>query len=311
MPKLASKADKLFFYSLLPFVAIVFAVMALLFMVMGWVSAPAFREYGVSLVTSSRWKPSETSPSLASYGLLAPLYGTLVSSVLAVLLAFPPTIAIVLAVEEYAPRSLRDVIASLIEVMAGLPTIVYGLWGVEVLAPLLKHAVYDPLHSLLGFIPLFSCKPLSPYNIATAAVLLAIMILPYMVAVAREAYRSIPFTYREAILALGTTRYEYAKLMLSLAKPGIVAAALLGFGRAAGETVAVALVVGNAFNISPCLFKPGYTISALIANQFSMAPLYPYMMNVLFAGGLILLVLGLLANTLGVIMLERGRRMLG
>jgi phosphate transport system permease protein len=137
------------------------------------------------------------------------------------------------------------------------------------------------------------------------------MVLPYMVAVTREAYKSIPMTYREAILAPGATRYEYAKLMFSLAKHGVIAATLLGFGRAAGETVAVALVVGNSFNVSPCLFKPGYTISALIANQFSMASLYPYMLNVLFTGGLILLIIGIIANIVGVIVLERGRRMLG
>jgi phosphate transport system permease protein len=310
VPRLASRSDRLFYYSLIPFAATVVAVLVLLFAAISYASAPALRRYGLKILASSVWRPSEVNPSESDYGLLAPLYGTLVSSLIAAILALPTTLAVVLALEEYAPRSVRDILASIVEVMAGIPTIVYGLWGVEVLAPLLKHAVYDPLHSLLGFIPLFSCKPLSPYNIATAGVLLAIMILPYMVAVVREAYRSIPFTYREAILALGATRYEYAKLMFSLAKPGVIAALLLGFGRAAGETVAVALVVGNSFNMSPCLFKPGYTISALIANQFSMAPLYPYMMSVLFTGGLILLIIGLAANTLGVIMLERGRRML-
>ena len=305
------RSDKLLYYALLPFAAVVIAAFILLFAVLGYVSAPAIKKYGVRLLTTSQWAPNEANPARSVYGLLAPLFGTLVSSTIAVLLALPVTISVVLVIEEYAPERWREIIGSIIEVMAGLPTIVYGLWGLEVLAPLLQKHIYSPLHQLLGFIPLFSCRPVTGFNLATAGVLLAIMILPYMVAVARDAYRAIPFTYKEAALAIGATRYEYAKIMLGLAKPGIVAAALLGFGRAAGETVAVALVVGNVPLVSGCLFKPAYTISSLIANQFSMAPLYPYMMSVLFTGGLILLAIGMAANTVAVIMIARARKRLG
>lgn len=305
------RSDRLFYYSLIPFAAVVIAAFLLLFGVVGYVSAPAIKRYGTKLLTTTRWFPNEVNPSKSVYGLLAPLFGTLVSATVAVLLALPVTMAIVLVLEEYAPPRLREAIGSIVELMAGLPTIVYGLWGLEVLAPLLKQHVYSPLHQLLGFIPLFSCTPVTGYNLATASVLLAIMILPYMVAVARDAYRSIPFTYREAVLAIGATRYEYAKIMMGMAKPGLIAAALLGFGRAAGETVAVALVVGNVPLVSACMFKPAYTISSLIANQFSMAPLYPYMMSVLFTGGLILLLIGVAANTAAVIMISRVRSRLG
>ena len=305
------RSDKLLYYSLLPFAAVVIAAFIMLFVVLGYVSAPALRRYGISLFTTTKWAPNEANPSKSVYGLLAPLFGTLVSSVIAVLLALPVTVSIVLVIEEYAPERLRELIGSVIEVMAGLPTIVYGLWGLEVLAPFLREHIYSPLHQLLGFIPLFSCKPITGFNLATAGILLSIMILPYMVAVARDAYRSIPFTYKEAALAIGATRYEYAKIMMGLAKPGIIAAALLGFGRAAGETVAVALVVGNVPLVSGCLFKPAYTISSLIANQFSMAPLYPYMMSVLFTGGLVLLLIGMAANTVAVIMIARARKRLG
>ncbi len=298
--------DKLLYYSLLPFASIVIAIFLLLLGVLTYVSMPAIKEYGIKLLTIN-WSPSEEGPQKSSYGLLAPLYGTLASSFIAVILALPVTVSVVLVIEEFAPLKLRDIIGSIIEVMAGLPTVVYGLWGLEVLAPFLKEHIYSPLHQLLEFIPLFSCKPLSGYGIATAGILLAIMTLPYMIAVARDAYRSIPFTYKEATLSLGVTRYEYAKIMLGMIKPGLIASALLGFGRAAGETVAVALVIGNIPLISSCLFKPGYTISSLIANQFSMAPLYPYMMNVLFTGGLILLIIGVVANSIALIMVSRVR----
>ena len=301
------KGDKLLYYSLFPFAAIVIATFILLFAVISYTSAPAIKEYGWKLFTSSAWSPSEMGPESSKYGLLSPLYGTLVSSIIAVILAFPVTISAVLVIEDYAPPRTRDLVGSLIEVMAGLPTIVYGLWGLEILAPLLKVHVYSPLHQLLGFIPLFSCRPFSGYNILTAGILLTIMVLPYMVAVARDSYRSIPMIYREAALAIGANRYEYAKIMMGMIKPGLIASALLGFGRAAGETVAVALVIGNVPLISSCILKPGYTISSLIANQFSMAPLYPYMMNVLFTGGLILLMIGVIANTVAVIMISKSR----
>jgi len=305
------RSDKLLYYSLLPFAAIVIATFIMLFIVLGYVSAPAIRRYGIKLFTTVKWAPNEVNPSRSVYGLLAPIFGTLVSSIIAVLLALPVTVSIILVIEEYAPEKLREIIGSIIEVMAGIPTIVYGLWGLEVLAPFLREHVYSPLYQFLDFIPLFSCKPVTGFNLLTAGILLSIMILPYMVAIARDAYRSIPLTYKEAALAIGATRYEYAKIMMGLARPGLIAAALLGFGRAAGETVAVALVVGNAPLVSTCLFKPAYTISSLIANQFSMAPLYPYMLNVLFTGGLILLLIGMAANTIAVIMIERARKRLG
>ncbi len=300
--------DRTLYYTLLPFAAIVVAAFIALFTVLAYESAPALLHYGLKLFAETRWAPSERGEPV--YGLLAPLYGTLVSASIAVILALPVAISVTLVLEEYSPSWLREALGSLIEVMAGLPTIVYGLWGLEVLAPLLRETVYNPLHGLLGFIPLFSCKPVTGYGLATAGVLLAIMILPYTTAVVRDAYKSIPFAYREAALSIGANRYEYARIMMGMIKPSIMAAALLGFGRAAGETVAVALVVGNVPNLDPCVFKPAYTVSSLIANQFTMAPLYPYMMSVLFTGGLILLIIGVAANLIAVALLERGRRLL-
>ncbi len=306
-----SRSDKLLFYSLLPFAIIIIILFILLFSIIGLEAIPALKALGVKNLLGSRWAPSESSAQPVSYGLLPALIGTLVSSTIAVILALPLTISAVLAIEEYAPRRLREVLGSTIELMAGIPTIVYGLWGMEVLGPFLHEHVYKGLYGLLGFVPLFSCRPLTGYNIATAGVLLSIMIFPYMVAISRDAYRAIPFTYREAALAIGANRYEYARIMLGMIKPGLIAAALLGFGRAAGETVAVALVVGNNPSLSSCILRPGTTISALIANQFANASLYPYMLNVLYFGGLVLLIIGMIANAIAVVLLSGVRKRLG
>jgi phosphate transport system permease protein len=151
----------------------------LLFSIIGWQSLPAFEKYGLRNIVGTRWAPSDLGPEESEYGLLPALAGTLIISTIAVILALPMTVAVVLALEEYAPSRIRDALGSTIELMAGLPTIVYGLWGVEVLGPFLQDHIYNGLYGLLGFIPLFSCKPVTGYNLATAGVLLSIMILDF------------------------------------------------------------------------------------------------------------------------------------
>ncbi len=298
------ESDKLFYYGLAAAATVSIALVALVVLVLSWQSLPALQYYGLGLF-SDKWGPSEEGPEASSYGLLVPLMGTLVTGALAVLMALPLSVSAALLVEEFLPQRLRGPFSLLVDVMAALPTIVYGLWGLRVLAPLLRDYVYKPLHAVLGWTPFFSCQPVTGSGVLTASILLAVMITPYMFAVVREAYHSIPSTYREAVLALGATRFEASRLLLSMIKPVLVAAALLGFGRAAGETVAVALVIGSAFNPPVCLFAPSYTVSALIANQFGEATFYPYMLNALYFGGLVLLALGLASNALGLYYLGR------
>ncbi len=298
------------FFTVLASASIVSAsILVVLFMVIAYYSLPALTRYGLSLFISPTWKPVEGAGG--SYGLLVPLLGTLVSAVIAVLIALPLALSSVVFTEEIIPPGmgrLREAFTTLIDVMTGLPTIVYGLWGVAVLAPFFKDTLYNWLYTYLSFIPLFSCKPVTGATILTAGILLSIMIVPFIYAVVRESYRQIPRTYREAALALGTTKYEYTRIMLGMVKPAVVAGVLIGFGRAAGETVAVALVVGNTFNMPTCLLSPSYTISSLIANQFANASLYPYMLNVLVAGGMILLLLGIVSNIIGIMYLKRASR---
>jgi len=301
-----SRSDRLFYYALLPFASTAFAIILATLAILVAKGAPALQFYGLEVFLSTRWLPSEVDPAKAAYGLLPAIAGTLATALIAVSVALPLSLALTVFIEELAPGRVRDALSSLVDVMAGMPTIVYGVWGIGFLAPALA-PVYARLSSSLGFIPLFSCEPTGGFSVLTAGLLLAIMIIPFVFAVVKEAYRAIPATYREAALSLGMTRYEYTRLLMGMIKPAIIAGVLLGFGRAASETVAVALVIGNAFNLPLCIIGPGITISSLIANQFGEANLYPLMQNVLYLGGLVLLVLGLISNFLGILMLTRVR----
>ncbi|MEM3445852.1 MAG: phosphate ABC transporter permease subunit PstC [Candidatus Korarchaeum sp.] len=305
------KYDKGFFLLLLPFASIVFVVFIALTYVVLSVSYPSISKFGTKLFTENVWRPSEAGEEFVRYGLLAPLYGTLVTSLIAATIALPLSLSTVYLVEELARSKLREVLSTTIDLMAGLPTVLYGLWGVEVMIPFIRDSLMTPLHSYLPWIPLFSCEPLSGASFLSAGILLAIMIIPFMHSLVQDAYRSIPRTYREAALSLGANRYEYFRIMLSMIKPAVIASLLLGLGRASSETVAVALVVGNSFNLSPCLFSPGYTIPSLIANQFSESNFYPYMQSALYAGGLVLLLLGVASSITGLIMMRKVREMYG
>lgn len=299
------KEDRLYYYTLMPSAYIILGTIILLLAVITWKSIPAIKEYGPSLYITNKWKPVETGPG--DYGLLAAIYGTLISTIIAVGISFPLSLSLVIAVEELSPASFKEAVVFLSDVAAGIPTVIFGLWGIDVMVPFLRDHIMTPLHEWLGFIPLFSCRPLSGASIMAAGVLLAFMITPYMFALIREAYGMIPIHLKEAALSVSAAWYQYVRIMIGLIKPAALAALLLGFGRAAGETVAVSLVVGNSFSFSSCLFTPAYTVSALIANQFGNSAYYPLMPEVLFAGGLVLLIVGLAMNWVGVSMMDKVR----
>lgn len=302
------REDRLFFYTLLPFASIVIAIFIALFVSLIENSIPVILREGLSFLTSNVWIACEDNPSLEFYGILAPLVGTIVTSVTALTLALPLSIALALVVLEYTPVKIRPLLSCLIDVMAGLPTVIYGLWGLFVLAPILRDYVMYSLYRYLWLVPLFSIEPTTPTTVFTASIVLAVMIIPFMTRLIIEAYNLIPIKYREAALALGFTKFEYVRTMLSLARPAIIAASLLGWGRAAGETVAVAMTIGNSFTVGLSLFSPGYTISSLIANQFPNAEFYYYMYSALYGAGLVLLVIGLTVNSIAVVILARWRR---
>jgi phosphate transport system permease protein len=231
----------------------------------GW---PAFQKFGLSFLTSSSWDPVH-----GVFGAAPAIYGTLVSSAVALLLATPLALGVAVFLSEFAPPSLRQPIAFLVDLLAAIPSVVYGLWGIFVLLPVLRTSVMpflrDTLH--LGVLPLFTGPAYGPSMLA-AGLILAIMVLPYISSVAREVLLAVPRSQREAALALGATKWEtISGAVLPYAKSGIIGGIILGLGRALGETMAVTMLIGNRPQISASLFAPGYTMASLIANEFSEA----------------------------------------
>lgn len=302
----SSKSDKITFFSILPLVAGILGLLTLIsftILSQAWIS---FERFGVGLLVSSLWKPSE-EPEAEFYGLAAPLAGSLYSSFLAVALSLPVSISLTYLVCEVLPSSVGGSLKVIIEVMGGLPTVVYGLWGSLTLAPFLRDSVMVPLHRYLGFIPLFSCNPLTGYSVLTASVVLAIASTPYITSMVIEGYQMIPAKYREGVYGLGATKYEVFRVLLALLKPYVAAALLLGFSRALGETTIVTLTVGNSMRFSLCLFEPTSTIPSLIASQFESARLYTYALPTLFAGAFLILLISLGASYAGIRKLNRWR----
>ncbi len=287
-----------------PVILVIFLLFAGMLFVFFRSALPALEHFGIDLYIKNIWQAS-TVPQKEVYGIAAALWGSFYTSLIAILISLPISTAFSVFIVDYAPRGLKNILTILSDVMAGLPTIIYGIWGAFVLVPFLRHWVMKPLYRYFSFIPLFNYPPVGGYSYLSAGVLLAIMITPFVSAIMREAYQMIPITYREAAYAVGATKFEATRILLGYIKPAVISGVILGFGRAVGETIAVSLVIGNTFNLTYKLFVPGYTISSLIANQFGNTFLYTYMTSTLFAAGLALFAIGLAVNILGIHILRR------
>lgn len=257
--------------------------------VAGW---PALRKFGVSFLTSSDWDAVN-----GRFGAAPAIFGTLVSSLIALIIATPLAIGVAVFLSEFAPAWIRQPIAFLVDLLAAIPSVVYGLWGVFFLVPFLTGTVVpfikDTLH--LGDFPLFS-GPAYGYSMLAAGLILAIMVLPYISAVTREVLLAVPRAQREAALALGATRWEMIwDAVLPYARSGIIGGIILGLGRALGETMAVTMVIGNRHEISASLFAPGYTMASMIANEFSEATNALHT-SALMAVGAVLFVVTIIVN---------------
>jgi phosphate transport system permease protein len=253
---------------------------------------PALAKLGFSMVTSSSWDVAS-----GSFGAAPALFGTLVSSALALMIATPLAVGVAIFLSEFSPAWLRQPVGFLVDLLAAIPSVVYGLWGIFVLIPLLREHVMpflrDTLH--LGATPFFSGPAYGPSMLA-AGIILAIMALPYISAVSREVLLAVPRSQREAALALGATRWEMIRdAVIPYARSGIIGGIMLGLGRALGETMAVTMVIGNRPEISASLFAPGYTMASLIANEFSEATNDMHV-SALMAVGAILFVVTLIVN---------------
>jgi phosphate transport system permease protein len=244
------------------------------------------------------WKTTTWDPVAGDFGALPFIWGTLYSSILALVIATPVALGIAIFIAELCPARLRLPLVFLTELLAAIPSIVYGLWGIFVLVPAVRQ-IEIATPQFLKALPLFSGPPLG-VGMLSAGLILAIMITPFTSSVAREVLKSVPLEQREAAYALGATRFEAIKAALFYARTGIVGAIMLGFGRALGETMAVTMVIGNTPRISTSLFAPQYSMAAVIANEFTEADTALYL-DALVEIGLVLFVITMLVN-----MLSRG-----
>ncbi len=241
------------------------------------------------------WKGSTWDPVAGEFGALPFIWGTLYSSVLALLIAAPVALGIAIFINEVSPRVLQQPLTYLTELLAAIPSIVYGLWGIFVLIPIVRKVELLRPEWLKSF-PLFSGPPLG-VGMGAAALILAVMIIPFSSSVAREILKGVPMNQREAAYALGATRWEAIRVALGYGRTGIIGAVMLGFGRALGETMAVTMVIGNNPQVSPSLLAPQYTMAAVIANEFTEAADELYL-HALIEIGLVLFLITIIVNAL-------------
>jgi phosphate transport system permease protein len=272
-------------------------------------SVPVLKTFGLNFLTTERW-----NPVTENFGALAPIYGTLVTSLIAMLIAVPVGLLIAFFLTELCPQWLRRPIGIAIELLAGIPSIIYGIWGLFIFAPFLQETLQPFLINTLGNVP--GIAPLftgPPYGIGvlTAGLILAIMVLPFVTSISRDVFGAVPVVLKEAAYGLGCTTWEVARhVVLPYARVGVIGGVMLGLGRALGETMAVTFVIGNAHRISASLLAPGTTISASIANEFTEAvgDLYT---SALIALGLILFVITFIVLAAARYMLMRIERRIG
>lgn len=301
-----NRGDRLFFGILktlsVGLIALLAGMLALL-AVQAW---PAFREFGFfGFVSTSVWDPVHNI-----FGALPVIYGTVVSSTIALFIATPISIGIALFVNELAPKGLAAIVMFVTEMLAAIPSVVYGLWGILVLAPLSRDLLGPFLANTLGFLPLFQGTPFG-LGMLTAGIILAIMITPTIASVCREIFRIVPSYQREAALGLGATTWEMISLaVIRSSRGGIIGAVTLGLGRAVGETMAVTMLIGNRAQISLSLFDPGQTMASVIANEYAEATSGAHL-SALVAVGVTLFLLTLLVNVLARCIVVRVQKRLG
>ncbi len=248
---------------------------------------PAIRQFGISFLSSTVWDPVRQA-----FGALPAIYGTLLSSLIGLLIAIPISLGAAIFLVELAPPWLRGPASLIIEMLAAIPSVIIGLWGLFVLVPFIRSPVESWLGTHLGFLPLFQGPPFGVGFLA-AGIILTIMIIPIITAVSRDAIKAVPAQQREAMLALGATRWEMIRrAVLPYCRSGLVGAVILGLGRALGETMAVTMVIGNSYALTASLFSPGATIASKIASEFSEAS------GGVFVGSLVELALVLFVITL-------------
>jgi phosphate transport system permease protein len=258
--------DRLFRLLTAVFAASAVLTLAAMAIQMTRASALSLHRFGLGFITGRDWNPVRET-----YGALPFIYGTVVSSLLALLIAVPVSLGVAIFLSELAPGWIRRSLGFVVELLAAIPSVVYGLWGIFVLAPWLRVTVEPGLERWLGFLPLFRGTPRG-FGMLAGGIILSIMILPTIASVSRDVMRAVPNTLREGALALGATRWEVVRgVVLPAARSGVVGAIILGLGRALGETMAITMVIGNRAEISASLLDPAQTMASVIANEYTEA----------------------------------------
>jgi phosphate transport system permease protein len=284
--------DRIFRTLTAGFALALLGVLASIAVVLAYESAGSIKTFGWGFLVNSTW-----DPVFKEFGALPFIYGTLVSSFLALLQAVPVSLGTAIFLSELAPRWLRSPVSFLVELLAAIPSVVYGLWGIFVLVPWARNHVEPALGSAFGFLPFFQ-GPQYGVGMLTASMILAVMIVPYVTSVTHEVLRAVPTAQREAALALGATQWEMVRLaVLPYGRTGVIGAVMLGLGRAVGETMAVTMVIGNRADISLSLFAPANTMASVIANEFNEATFDLYV-QALVEIGLVLLIVTVIINAL-------------
>jgi phosphate transport system permease protein len=291
MSQTGTPGDKLFKAVLVAASASILLIVGAIIYMMVDNSMPTLRRFGIGFLFGSEWRPSQEV-----FGALPFIYGTIISSLIAVLLAVPVSIGVAIFLVEQAPVRVARPIAFMVELLAAIPSVVYGLWGIFVLAPVIREYIGPTLQNTLGFLPLFQGR-ITGLGMLTAGIILALMITPIITAVVRDVLEAVPVTQREAALALGATKWETTTIVLNNAASGIAGAVVLGLGRAIGETMAVTMVIGNSPQISPSLFEPANTIASLLAANFAEATDRLYL-SALIEIGLVLFLVTFVVNAL-------------
>ena len=263
---------------------------------------PSIRRFGLPFLWTSVW-----DPVAGVFGAAPMIFGTLASSLLALVIAVPLALGVAIYLTEFAPKWLRQPVTVIVELLAAIPSVVYGLWGIFVLIPFLRGFVVPPLRALFGWLPFFS-GVFYGNSLLAGGVILAIMIVPYIAAVSREVLLAVPPSQREAAVGMGATRWEAVwTAVVPYGRAGLIGAVILGLGRALGETMAVTMVIGNRHDIGMSVLQPAYTMAAAIANEFSEATTDVYL-AALFEIGLVLFVITVVVNALARLLIWRVAR---
>ncbi len=304
MAKTGTLGDTVFRSILVVFAATILLIVVAMISMLVWNSMPTIKAFGIGFLFGSEWKPATSI-----FGALPFIYGTIVSSLIALIIAVPLSLGIAIYLVEQAPKYLATPIAFMVELLAAIPSVVYGLWGIFVLAPFIRNYLGVFLQDYFGWLPLFGGR-LTGIGMLTGGIIMALMITPIVTAVVRDVLEVIPNTQRDAALALGATKWEATRIVLGNAAPGIAGAVVLGLGRALGETMAVTMVIGNSAQISASLFEPAYTIASVLAANFAEATDELYL-SALIEMGLVLFLVTFVVNGLAKVLVASIARKTG